>query len=560
MPPLLKYVIRGQEQTHEIVKDEILIGRSTECDVQIPENSVSRQHARIFRDGEVWRVADMGSRNGTRINNLPGADKALEDGDRIHLPEAVLTFVNEDAPRESSAPSQLDDSPLNPSMQTMFRSAVDFSALASAQPQTLAPGVAPTNRLQRLVKVVSEASRAVLLSETLDQTFQKMLDIVFENMPVERGFIMLRDAETGTLVTRCVKQAGGGEITFSRTIAEKVCQDKVAVLTLDAQSDDRFSSGESIMALGIRSAMAAPLWNGEKVEGLICVDTAIQTKAFDEFDLDLLSALGNHLAVALEQSRLQEVALEKERLDRELSVARDIQMAFLPSKMPPCAGYDVAGTSRPAEQTGGDVFDVVPLDDYRLMLLLGDATGHGIGPALSVTQVRSMLRIAVRLGAGLDAAFTHINNQLSEDLADNRFVTAFLGVLDNRIHKVQYHAGGQGPMMHFRAATGECEWLKATTMPLGFMETVALKPAQVLDMAPGDILGLITDGVFEFENPAEEQFQTERTAEIVRAHHDGPMDKLVGLLLEAVDAFGAGASQNDDITIVLARRLPATVS
>lgn len=555
MAPILKYIVRGQEQARELDKEEIVIGRSTECDVQLPENSISRKHARVYRDASGWRVADLGSRNGTRINDLPSTDKVLQDGDRIVLPEVVLTFVDASAPRPPSSP--LEDGPPNPAMQTMFRTAVDFAALASAQPKAGAAVGAETERLARLVKVVSEASRAVLLSESLDQTFQRMLDIVFENTPVQRGFIMLR-GDDGRLATRCVKHAAGpgGEIKFSRTIAEKVCRDKVAVLTLDAQSDQRFASGESIMALGIRSAMAAPVWNGEHVEGLICVDTSLQTKAFDEFDLDLLSALGNHLAVALEQARLQSVALEKERLDRDLSVARDIQMAVLPSKMPPFPGYDVAGTSRPAEQTGGDIFDVVPLDEQRLMLLLGDATGHGIGPALSVTQVRSMLRIAVRLGAGLDAAFTQINNQLSQDLADNRFVTAFLGVIDSAAHAVQYHSGGHGPMLHFRAASGECEWLKATTVPLGFMETIALKPPCTVQMEPGDILGLITDGVFEYENPAEEQFQIERTAEVVRRNHDRPMSELVQALMQAVEEFAEGAPQNDDITIVLVRRLP----
>lgn len=556
MPPVVKLTVRGAIKTVVLDRDEIVLGRATDCDIQLAENAVSRRHARIYRDGKHWRVADLGSRNGTRVNNLPGTDKVLEDGDRIHLPEVVLTFLDADSPR--AAPSPLDDAPASPAMKTMFRTAVDFAALASAEAPSAAGGTEPSDRLQRLVKVVSETSRAVLLSASLDETFARMLEIVFENLPVQRGFIMLRD-DTGKLAIKSVKQAGGpaGEIRFSRTIAEKVLQDKVAVLTLDAQSDRRFSSGESIMALGIRSAMAAPVWNGEKVEGLICVDTALQSRAFDEFDLDLLSALGNHLAVALEQARLQSVALEKERLDRDLSVARDIQMAFLPGAMPPCAGYDLAGTSRPAEQTGGDTFDVVPLDARRLMLLLGDATGHGIGPALSVTQVRSMLRIAVRLGADLDAAFSQINNQLADDLADNRFVTAFLGVLDTDEHELRYHAGGQGPTLHFHAATGECTWLKATTMPLGFMEIVALKPAAMVKLEPGDIVALITDGVFEYENPSEEQFQIERAADVVRHNHDRPMVELAATLLAAVDEFGKPAPQNDDITIVLVRRLPA---
>ncbi len=554
--PSIKLSQRGQEQTVALDKDEVLIGRGADCDIQLVGNSISRRHARLWRDGAGWRVADLGSRNGTRVNDLPGTDKLLEDGDRIHLPDTVLSFVDERAPR--TAPSPLVDAPVDPATRTMFRTAVDFAALASAQPRGPAADPAASERLQRLVRVVSGAARAVLSSRSLDEVFQRMLDLVFEHLPVQRGFVMLREPAGRELVTKCSRHGGGsgGNLTFSRTIAEQVCRDRVGVLTLDAQADDRFARGESILALGIRSAMAAPVWHGDTVEGLICVDNSQRSRAFDEFDLDLLSALGNHLAVALEQARLQQVALEKEKLDRELSVAREIQMGVLPRSMPPVAGYDLAGTSRPAEQTGGDIYDLVPLDDSRLILLLGDATGHGVGPALSVTQVRSMLRIALRLGADLDAAFVQINNQLCQDLADNRFVTAFLGVLDRRTHELRYHAGGQGPLLHFHAASGECEWRKATTLPLGLIEASAASATHTLRLEPGDVVGLITDGVFEYENPQGEQFQLERAGRVVESHQAEPMARLVELLLQAVCEFGGTAPQNDDITIVLVRRLP----
>jgi phosphoserine phosphatase len=129
-------------------------------------------------------------------------------------------------------------------------------------------------------------------------------------------------------------------------------------------------------------------------------------------------------------------------------------------------------------------------------------------------------------------------------------------VLDNRSHSVHYHSGGHGPMLHFHAATGECDWLKATTIPLGFMETVALKPARTIKMEPGDIVGLITDGVFEYENPTGDMFQTEGTEEVIRKHHELPMTELVQELLNAVEAYSEGVAQNDDITIVLVRRVP----
>jgi phosphoserine phosphatase RsbU/P len=553
------YQLQGQEIVRPLDKDEITVGRLPDSDIVIPLATISRKHARIYRDGNSWRVADLGSKYGTRINNLVGVEKVLQDGDQIFLRDFALTFLDETSAVRQSSP--LSEELPGAGTHTVFRSIVDFSALASARPQAERPGVRPTDRLQRLVTIVAEASKTILTSVSLEETFQKMLDLIFAYLAVQRGFIMLWDYEKQDFVTKCVKTKKGeseetGAIRFSRTIAEKVYREKIAVLTLDAQSDSRLAAGESIRILGIRSAMAAPLWSGEKVEGLIYVDTSLQIKAFDDFDLDVLSALGNQLAVAMERARLQGVAIEKEKLDRELSVARDIQMAVLPHDMPALAGYDVAGMSKPADQTGGDTFDLISLDGNRLVVLLGDATGHGIGPALSVTQVRSMLRIAVRLGADLDSAFTQINNQLTQDLSDNRFVTAFLGLLDNRSHRVEYHSGGQAPILHYHADRGEFEWKEASTIPMGFMVTMVLNRPQPMELAPGDILALITDGIYEYEDVSQEQFGKERVAEVIREHHDKTMATLMEKLHDAVKEFGGPAPQNDDITVVLLRRLP----
>jgi phosphoserine phosphatase len=288
---------------------------------------------------------------------------------------------------------------------------------------------------------------------------------------------------------------------------------------------------------------------------LIYIDSTRQVRAFDDFDLDLLSALGNHLAVAIERSRLQESALEKERLEGELAVAHDIQVGTLPSTMPEIPSYDLAGLCRPAAETGGDTFDLIPLEDGRLVLLVGDATGHGVGPALCATQVRAMLRIAWRLGASLDDAFRHINDQLAQDLADNRYVTAFLGLLDGLRHEVQYHSGGQGPIMIYRAGTRSFEWRSATTLPLGFFVKARLDEAETITLGPGDLLGLLTDGIFECENLASEMFGIARVEELIRENHERPMSHLAGALLQEARRFAGGRPQNDDITIVLLRRL-----
>jgi phosphoserine phosphatase len=224
--------------------------------------------------------------------------------------------------------------------------------------------------------------------------------------------------------------------------------------------------------------------------------------------------------------------------------------------MPSVAGYDIAGWSRPADATGGDTFDFVPNGDGRLMLLLGDATGHGIGPALSVTQVRSMLRIALRLDADLDSAFSNINDQLAQDLSSNRFVTAFLGQLDATTHRIEYHAGGQGPLLHFHALEDRTEFCDSTVMPMGLMEGLPILQSRTFELGPGDVLGLMTDGIFEYENVAGEQFTHEKVAELIREHQNEPMTRLIDILVEQVGEWGRNVPQADDMTIVLVRRLP----
>ena len=266
----------------------------------------------------------------------------------------------------------------------------------------------------------------------------------------------------------------------------------------------------------------------------------------------LIVLIASTPVVAAYQFHLE--AEKRAKVHRELAVAREIQMGTLPSKLPPLAGYDLAGRSVPADETGGDSFDVIPCGKQKLTLLLGDATGHGIGPALSVTQVRSMLRVAMRLGAGLDEAVTHINDQLDDDLAANRFVTAFLGRLDGTTHEVEFHAAGQGPLLHYHAARDECEWFGSSMLALGVFGGLPVKTAQSRTLEPGDLLGLMTDGVFEQENASGEQYGEDRVEALVRAHRDRPMQELLERIFTEVEAHRGEVAQSDDVTVLLVRR------
>jgi phosphoserine phosphatase len=274
---------------------------------------------------------------------------------------------------------------------------------------------------------------------------------------------------------------------------------------------------------------------------------------FQAADEQLASALAAQCAVALQRVQMIESMVEGEKMRREMEMAHVVQMSTLPQAMPEVAGYDVHGTFRPALLTGGDTFDLAPVGD-GLLVVLADATGHGIAPALSVTQMHAMLRMAFRLGADLETAFTQVNDLLAETLAEDRFVTAFIGVLDPHAHVVRYVSAGQGPILHFHAERGTCSRHKPTSFPLGAMPLPRPPRAAEMTLAPGDVLVLLSDGIYEFGDGAGEQFGEDRVEQVVVRHHARGTAALSAALLDALHAFAGGATQEDDITVVLVRR------
>mgnify|MGYP001826791321 FL=1 len=274
-----------------------------------------------------------------------------------------------------------------------------------------------------------------------------------------------------------------------------------------------------------------------------------------EPDRRLVRALATQCQLAMQQMQLVDRLRENVRLEEEVEVAREIQFSTLPESMPTIPCYAVHGCFFPARHAGGDLFDLVILDG-QLFILLGDATGHGFGPALSATQMQAMLRVAFRCGADLDAAYRHVNNQLEEDLPDDRFITAFIGFLDPSRHRVRYHSGGQAPILHWRARDGHCEVLPPTTFPLGAMALDGTPEAEALELAPGDLLALLSDGIFEYRDENGEQFGVPRVETVLRGASDLPVERIAEDLLAAVHAHGGGSPQEDDITVVLVRRNP----
>jgi phosphoserine phosphatase len=162
--------------------------------------------------------------------------------------------------------------------------------------------------------------------------------------------------------------------------------------------------------------------------------------------------------------------------------------------------------------------------------------------------------MAFRLGASLEAAYTQVNDQLAEILPGDRFITAFIGLLDPRRHRVRFHSGGQGPILHFHAASGESTHHKPTSFPLAAMPIARLRPAVELDLAPGDVLAVVSDGIFEYRNLEGEEFGEERVRTFLAAHHARPAAEISALLFAAVQEFARKTPQEDDMTVVLVKR------
>jgi len=399
-----------------------------------------------------------------------------------------------------------------------------------------------------------EASQKLAVAFDLMQLLNEVVEIGQEVLLADRGHLWLFDAEKQQLVLRVPAQQPEVRIAADQGLVGECLSRREIINVSDACNDERFSQAmDHRTGYTTHSILSIPLTGcqGEPVGVLQLLNK--QVGVFEHNDELMAAALAAQCAVALQRSQLTESLLLKERLDEEVALAREIQMSTLPEHMPDLPGYDLHGLFLPTEQTGGDTFDLVKLAD-KLFILMGDATGHGFGPALSATQMQSMLRVAFRCGAGLAEAYTHVNNQLAEDLPDDRFVTAFMGLLDPFTHHLEYYSGGQGPILFFHAGSGECEWRRPSTFPLGVMEIVGPGEAQKFSFEPGDVLALLSDGIYEYVSAKGTEFGQQRVAQWIADCHGLSARESGEQLMKLIGDFGAGAAQLDDVTVVIVKR------
>ncbi|MCK6482675.1 MAG: SpoIIE family protein phosphatase [Phycisphaerae bacterium] len=410
--------------------------------------------------------------------------------------------------------------------------------------------------------------------------FQRLLEVTrYLGATVELGALLARIAEAGTAVLDCeratvfildratnelysrfatgVAESGMQEIRFPATlgIAGEVARTGQLVNVPEAYADPRFNP-EVDRKSGFRThnILTCPLRDHDNsIVGVLQLLNK-RGRPFDARDEELAYYLGAQAGVAVQRQMLLEHFAQKQQMQRDLNIARQIQQGLLPSENPKVAGFDAAGWNQPADETGGDCFDFMTLPDGKLALAIADATGHGIGPALVIAECRALFRATILRTTDLARVVTDVNYLLHEDLPDDRFVTAFFGVLDPKACTVDMISGGHGPILWFEGATGQITEIEPQGLPLGVMDGIEYDPPERRTFAPGDMLALITDGFFEWARADGEQFGTDRIYELLRIHRERPAAEIIARIYEAVRAFAPGTKQGDDLTAVIVKR------
>lgn len=405
-----------------------------------------------------------------------------------------------------------------------------------------------TDCLRRLLDV----TRRMAATTDLDELLRTIVDVSCEVLQCERATVFLYDADRNELYSRAATNAETIRFPSDRGIAGTAAQQRVIVNVPDAYADQRFNQDiDRQTGYRTRNLLTFPL---ENIDGeLTGVLQALNKRSgpFTAEDVELVQVLRAQAGVALQRQFLLDAFAQKERMARDLEIARRIQHALFPEKDPEIAGYEVAGWNQSADETGGDCYDFIHLDDGRLAVLLADATGHGIGAALIMAQCRALVRALFTMTDDLARIAARSNRVLLQDLTDDRFVTAFVGVLDSRAHRLEYVAAGQGPLLLLAGESAEVRG--AGGVPLAVLDEPDL-PVEAFDLEPGALVALLTDGFFEAANPAGEPLGIERIVEVLRAGHTAPLSTVVQQLRDEVVQFTAGSAQADDLTAVLIRR------
>jgi sigma-B regulation protein RsbU (phosphoserine phosphatase) len=546
--PIL-YVLKGTSEgtTIPLDGDKFVLGRNPDCDIVIAATSVSREHAQIVRVNNRYYIEDKQSRNGTFINNQAVTTRTpLQHNDKIRICDFQAAFL--DPPQ--AAPPTVDDL----SGEEAPEGTPTVEAMLSNSSSHLLLETQPAEKLRHLLEISSNLSKTL----NLDALMPKMVDSLFQLFrQADRCFIIQAEEGSNRLLPRVVRTRRPHEETNARpskTIVRKCLETGQAFLSDDASRDDRIQLSQSVVDFRIRSVMCVPLCTPEgKAFGVIQLDTQDRGKKFTQDDLKLLWGVANQAAIAMENARLHEEAVQRERIRRDLELATRVQNSFLPSSLPQVPGYEFYACYQPAQAVGGDYYGFIPLPQGRWAVAVGDVAGKGVSAALLMAKLSSDTRFCFLAEPDPAKALGKLNDQLFPfTSAMDRFVTLAVAVLDPAQHTATLvSAGHPSPLLTRRGSTAMQDAMPKTTagLPLGMIEGCSYESHQ-LQLQPGDNLFLFSDGVPDALDARNNPFSLMGVQRVVQEAGAVSVAVLGERIVKAVAQHASNRDPHDDLTLI----------
>ena len=412
-------------------------------------------------------------------------------------------------------------------------------------------------RLNGLLALV-EVTCDLAAEHRLERILNSVTRGVCAALDCERASLYLYDEQNQELRTRIVTELEISEIrtAINTGITGWVARRRKVANVPDPRVDARWNSAiDRQTGFRTRNILAAPLISvhNDRLVGVLQLLNR-HTGAFDKSDERLLQAFAVHAASAIERAQLLDEARRRQELQLAADMGRSIQIGFLPQTLPDIPGYEVAAWWQPAEDVSGDYYDLVTLPDGRVGLIVADVSGHGLGPSLIMASARAMLRVLIRAYADPGEILTNLAETITLDLRDGRFITCLIVALDPRTHRLTHANAGHGPALHFQRESSRFRTFSTTGLPLGFAEDGTIESGPEIDVHPGDVILLATDGAVELMNDEKELFGTERLKQLVRANCDLTAEDLLNTIRTAIEQFNPHSNPPDDVTLLILKR------
>ncbi len=551
----LEYLTYPEGVCIDLDRERVGIGRSDRNELVLKDESVSREHARIVRRGDAFTIEDCQSRHGTLVNRKSIREPTtLRHGDRITICDTILRFdAGLLSGRDPGAETRLPHAePARASAQPGQESLV-VTTRAVVEPE-LARGEEAALRLRAVLEIIRCLQTTVQVKELLP----KILESLFRIFPqAHEGTFLLPSEGDGPLEPRYTRSRSGkpGEVKVSQTIIQQALDRKQAILSADALSDQDFMSSQSVSNLGIRSFLCAPLLaqNGKPL-GILHLHAEKGGRPFADDDLAVLVSVASTTSLALQNLRLHEDLMARERLQREVELSQDIQRRFLPAGLPEVTGYRFHSFYKSARTVGGDYYGFSELPGGQLAISVGDVSGKGVPAALLMARISSDIRYSLLLTHDPAAALASVHRSLVSTAIEEKFVTLLLMVLDPAQHRLTVASAGH-PAPLIRRPDGTVDIMAAAAgLPLNVSPDPGYAYSSTsLALPEGSTVFCYTDGLFEARDPAGEFFGLERLREAAAALPGG-VEAAGSGLLEAVRKFMGPRAQHDDITLVVLGR------